>query len=244
VNRRPPKQRRVRRTLQLPVWLNGHPALTYGLLILVLVIFLADAISGYRLMPHLWVLPNNSHTVDGTIDVAHQPWSLITSMFATNGIGSLVLGLFSIYSLGSLIERGLGWRALAFSYGAAGLAASLVAFLFDGQETTVFGAIMGIAVVAAVLRKQLRLNAVLLYITIAVNFFLGIYVGGWQAAIGGVLGGLGVGFVYYYAEDNPKRSRLFVVLLIVVGVIILAGAIVRAIVLAEPATPVPGTIVT
>jgi membrane associated rhomboid family serine protease len=220
---RPVRQRRARRRLTLPSWLEGHPVATYSILALGVLLFLVDLIARQMLMPYLWVIPV------GPNSVIHQPWSLLTSMVSTNGVLSVLLGGYSIYSIGRWLESVLGWRRFLALYIASGLGAAIVCFLLDGVSSSWFGASMGLAGALIVLARRMHVNLTFLYITLGISVLFAIFLGGWQAVLGGLATGVGMGFIFYF-EESPRQERRTRALVITIGAVLLVVAVLRAVI--------------
>jgi membrane associated rhomboid family serine protease len=218
------KRRRRRLRIQLPAVLQGQPVVTYSIVALVLLVFLVDIVARQIIMPHLWVLPPGA----SPLDVVHQPWSLVTSMFTSSNILSLVLGGYSMFVLGRWIEPQVGSRNFATVYVAGGLGASIFSFILDGAVTSWFGASMGVAITAVVLARGLRVNPVLLYVSCGISILLSFFLGGWQATIGGSLAGLGTGLYFHFADNSRRQSQIRSAL-VVAGAALLVLGFVRAI---------------
>jgi membrane associated rhomboid family serine protease len=216
------RTRRTRTTRELPRWLEGQPVVSYAIIAIVFLIFLVDAIVGHLLMPHLWVIPGLTLS---------QPWSLVTSMFTSTDILSVLLGGLSIWSIGRILEPHLGRQRFIVLYLVSGFGASVFAFLLDGAVTSWFGAISGLAGAAVVLARRMGVMPILLYVSVGITVVLSIFLGGWQAAIGGLLAGAGVGFIYFFDDDHSRQRRTRT-LLIAVGAGLLVLAVLRALVFA------------
>ncbi|HEY2643044.1 MAG TPA: rhomboid family intramembrane serine protease [Galbitalea sp.] len=195
---------------------------SYGIIALVFLIFLVNAIVGGALMPRLWVIPGLTLS---------QPWSLITSMFASTDILSVLLGGLSVWSIGRILEPHLGRHRFIVLYLVSGFGASVFAFLLDGAVTSWFGAISGLAGAAVVLARRMGIMPVLLYVSVGITLVLSIVFGGWQAAVGGLVAGAGVGFIFFFDDDHSRQRRTRT-LLIAVGAGLLVVAILRALIFA------------
>jgi membrane associated rhomboid family serine protease len=223
------RSRRVRKPMELPSWLNGHPVVSYAIIALVLLIFIVDTIARDTIMPHLWVLTPSLATGSGGSDVIHQPWSLVTSMFSSSGFLTVLLGALSMWSIGRFLEPHLGRQRYIALYVVSGLGASVFAFLLDGYVISWFGATLGLAGAMIVLARRLGLQPLLLYISCGITILFSAILGGWQQAIGGMLAGVAVGFIFFYDDDKARQTRTRT-LLVTIGAVLLVLAIVRAVV--------------
>jgi membrane associated rhomboid family serine protease len=219
---------RVRRQ-SIPESLEHHPVITYAILAVLLLLFIVDAIAGYTIAPHLWVLPLSVARAIGASDVLHQPWSLITTSLTASGVLALILEGLSIWSIGRLLEPALGRRNFALTYFGAGLGGALLAFALQGSSAGAFGAMIGIASTAMVLARRLGVNPVILYISSAISLVFALIFGSWEPVVGGLIAGAGIGFLFYFAEDARPLRRVRAAL-IAYGLLLLIVGIVRSVV--------------
>jgi membrane associated rhomboid family serine protease len=219
---------RVRRQL-IPESLEHHPVVTYAILAVLLLLFIVDAIAGYTIAPHLWVLPLSVARAIGASDVLHQPWSLITTSLTASGVLALILEGLSIWSIGRLLEPALGRRNFALTYFGGGLGGALLAFALQGSSAGAFGAMIGIAATAMVIARRLGVNPIVLYISSAISLVFALIFGSWQPVVGGLIAGAGIGFLFYFAED-PRPLRRVRAGLIAYGLLLLIVGIVRSVV--------------
>jgi membrane associated rhomboid family serine protease len=229
VNQRPPRVKRVRtRGRLLPESLDGHPLVTYVIILAILVIFIVDAIAGNAISPHLWVLPQSVANSLGVGDTLHQPWSLLATSLTASGVLALILEGLSIWSIGRLLEPALGRRRFAFTYFGAGLGGALLAFALEGIDAGAFGALIGIATTATVLARRLGVNPTILYISSGVSLIFSLIFGSWEPVVGGVIGGAGIGFLIYF-DEQPRQRRRVTLIIALYGVLLLGVGIIRAV---------------
>jgi membrane associated rhomboid family serine protease len=226
VNRRP-KRVRTRRRL-VPQSLEGHPVATYSIILVILLLYIVDAITGGVIAPHLWVLPQSVARTVGGFDVLHQPWSLLTTSLTATSVLALILEGLSIWSIGRLLEPALGRRRFVLTYFGGGLGGALLAFALQGIDAGAFGALTGIAATAIVLSRRLGFNPIILYISSAISLVFALIFGAWQPVVGGLLAGVGIGFLFYFEEDARQHRRVTVILALV-GVVLLGAGIIRAV---------------
>jgi membrane associated rhomboid family serine protease len=228
VNRRP-KRARVQRPSRLFSWVSDStPIVTYSILAVLVVFFIVDAFTRGFLSLHLAVYPAGFGAAN-SVDVLHQPWSLLTSALLAGGILGLLFNGYSIFILGRQLERVFGRQKLLVLYGISALGASVLAFLLDGYVTSAIGAVFGLVGATVIMARRMGGNPILLYVTCAVSLVFAILFGSWQAAIGGGAAGVLTALTYLFEDDagRHRRTRLMLAGLVAVLIVI---AILRALV--------------
>jgi rhomboid protease GluP len=145
-------------------------------------------------------------------------WRLFTSCFVHIGIEHLLMNLYALLFIGLLLEPIMGSVRFSFAYILAGLTGSIASLYW--HEVTVSagasGAIFGLYGVFLSLlttkyieekkRKSLLLSII---IFVVYNLVFGLKGNIDNAAhIGGLLGGLFIGYCYYFSLKKPKDKRL------------------------------------
>jgi membrane associated rhomboid family serine protease len=218
------RSRRVRRPSRMFAWVTTEtPIVTYTVLALLVILFLADQISRGLVSNHLSVFPTGT----AGLDVLHQPWTLLTSMVLAGGILGLLFNGYTIFILGRQLERFFGRQKFIVLYLISGFGASVFALLLDGWVTSAIGAVFGLVGATVILARRMGGNQVLLYVTCAVSLVFAILFGSWQAAIGGLLAGGATAFIYLFDGTPAKLQRARLLLFGLVAVLLVI-AIVRA----------------
>lgn len=178
-----------------------RPVITYALLGIVTVIFLAEVIAGRSFDPPVETLialgaQMNSLIVEGAY------WRLLTAMFLHGSVMHLAFNGWALYSLGREVEAFYGYRRFALVFVIAGLAGNVASYLFGSEAPSVgaSGAIFGLIgaeIAFFVLNRGLfgtfgRQRLVNLLIVAAINLFFGFTQPRINnlAHLGGLLGGL------------------------------------------------------
>jgi membrane associated rhomboid family serine protease len=218
------RSRRVRRPSRMFAWVTTEtPIVTYTVLALLVILFLADQISRGLVSHHLSVFPTGT----AGLDVLHQPWTLLTSMVLAGGILGLLFNGYTNFILGRQLERFFGRQKFIVLYLISGFGASVFALLLDGWVTSAIGAVFGLVGATVILARRMGGNQVLLYVTCAVSLVFAILFGSWQAAIGGLLAGGATAFIYLFDGTPAKLQRARLLLFGLVAVLLVI-AIVRA----------------
>jgi membrane associated rhomboid family serine protease len=181
-----------------------QPRLTYGLLALIVVIFVLEELAGGSTTPAVLIRFGATY---GPALFAGEMWRLFTAMFVHIGIAHIFFNGFALYSIGREVEAGFGHARFAAVYFGAGLFGNVVSFFWRGImefSSGASGAIFGIlgAELAFLLLHRQRLGEAgraarnqLLRI-IAVNIIIGVTVVSINNAAH--MGGLVSGFVLGY----------------------------------------------
>lgn len=222
------------------------PVVTYVLIGLCVVIYLAQWLSGGALTS-AWVLDPRL--------IASQPWRLVTSAFlhSTSFIPHLLFNMYALFIFGPALERFLGRaRYLAlYLVGALGGSLGVVllyqlavasngasskwlgGFLGWGLALGASGAIFALMGALLVLRTAMGLPLTQILIVVLVNVAFGFIAPGiaWQAHIGGLGIGAAIAGVYLTTRRPEQKSRQ---VLSVIGVGLATILVMVACVVASP----------
>jgi membrane associated rhomboid family serine protease len=152
-----------------------------------------------------------------------EPWRMVTTMFvhSTSSIFHILFNGYSLYILGTLVERLIGSRRFATLFFLSGIGGS-VAVLWLSPASSVIGAsgaIFGLFGALFVIQRSFGGANTQLLIVLGLNLVLGFVVPGisWQAHIGGLLVGAAVAWIYVSTRgDNaPTRQRRNIALVII-----------------------------
>jgi membrane associated rhomboid family serine protease len=222
------RSQRIRQPSRLFAWVTPEtPIVTYVILAVIVILFLADQFTRQLLSVHLSVIPVGAAAPG--LDVLHQPWTLLTSMLLAGGILGLLFNGYSIFILGRQLERYFGRQKYLLLYVVSGFGASVFAFLLDGIVASAIGAVFGLVGATVILARRMGGNQILLYVTCAVSLVFAIIFGSWQAAIGGLLAGGATAAIYFF-EGTPEKLRRARLLLVGLIAVLLAIAVVRGLV--------------
>ena len=107
----------------------AQPRLTYGLLAIILVIFVLEELAGGSTNPAVLVRFGATY---GPLLFAGELWRLFTAMFVHIGIAHILFNGFALYSIGREVEVGFGQGRFAAIYLGAGLLGNVVSFFWRG----------------------------------------------------------------------------------------------------------------
>jgi rhomboid protease GluP len=157
----------------------------------------------------------------GLQTVQGEWWRLLTAMFLHAGLIHLAFNGYFLWVIGRVTEQVFGWAAFVLIYLGSGLIASTISLLWQpavvsvgasGALFGVFGAFLGFTlrrrgVLPPEFVKQVYRNALML---LGLNVVIGLSVQNIDLAahIGGLLGGLGIGWLLSkLAEASPRSGE-------------------------------------
>ncbi|QNS05293.1 rhomboid family intramembrane serine protease [Streptomyces xanthii] len=146
--------------------------------------------------------------------VAEGQWyRLVTAMFLHGGYAHIAFNMLSLWWIGGPLEAALGRARYLALYFVSGLAGSALTYLLEepnqgslGASGAIFGLFGATAVVMRRLNYDLRPLIALLVINLIFTFTPAFNIA-WQAHIGGLVGGLAVGYGMIHA---PRERRALV----------------------------------
>jgi rhomboid protease GluP len=181
------------------------PIITYCIISLNIIIYIVTAIlsknifySDINVLIHLGA-KYNPYIRQG------QFYRLITCMFLHGGIVHLVLNMYSLYSIGPLVEKLYGKIKYIIIYFVSGIMSSLFSFMFSqgvsiGASGAIFG-LLGTIFVFAIKMKEIVGKDFLKNITsvIVANLILGLTISNIDnfGHLGGIIGGIISGYLLY-----------------------------------------------
>ncbi|MEV6190974.1 rhomboid family intramembrane serine protease [Streptomyces sp. NPDC051920] len=143
--------------------------------------------------------------------VAEGQWyRMVTSMFLHGGVMHILFNMVSLWWIGGPLEAALGRARYITLYFVSGLAGSALSYLLadPGQPSLgASGAIFGLFGATAVLMRRLNYDMRpvigLLVVNLIISFSPGFNIA-WQAHVGGLIGGVVVGYAMVHA---PRERR-------------------------------------
>lgn len=199
---------------------SGQPFVTYSLIGISAVVFLAQLLFGDALTG--WLVYYGPATFA-------QPWRILTSLFAHGSPVHLLFNMYSLFILGRMLEPALGHGRFAALYFISGLGGS-IAVLLLAPTTPVLGAsgaIFGLLGALFVIVRRLGGNTTQLVIVIGLNVVIGFVVPNiaWQAHIGGALVGAALAAIYVRTRSDKRRLAQAGLFAAVAVVLVLAAVI-------------------
>ncbi|WAL96651.1 rhomboid family intramembrane serine protease [Streptomyces sp. Je 1-369] len=147
----------------------------------------------------------------GTVEgVAEGQWyRLVTSMFLHSSYMHIAFNMLSLWWIGGPLEAALGRVRYLALYAASGLAGSALTYLLaepNVGSVGASGAIFGLFGATAILMKRLNYDLRPVIALLVINMMITIFWPNiaWQAHVGGLVGGLIVGYAMVHA---PRERR-------------------------------------
>lgn len=150
-------------------------------------------------------------TTEGVAD--GQWYRLVTSMFTHQEIWHIAFNMLSLWWLGGPLEAALGRARYLALYLVSGLTGSVLAYLLTSPTTATLGAsgaIFGLFGATAVLMRRLNYDMRPIIALLVINLiftFNPAFDISWQAHIGGLAGGVVIGYAMVHA---PRERRALV----------------------------------
>lgn len=200
---------------------SGAPVVTWSIVALCVVVFLAQYLTGG---------PGSGAATAALIYfppfTEFQPWRMLTALFLHANILHILFNMYALVIFGPILERALGrWRFLAL-YLLSGLGGSVAVLLLAPGIAVLgaSGAIFGLFSAFFVIQRRMGGNSVQMLIVIGLNLVIGFIIPqvAWQAHVGGLIVGALVALVFLRTRAPAKRNEQRLLLLAVLaGLIVL-----------------------
>ncbi|MRH28322.1 rhomboid family intramembrane serine protease [Microbacterium sp. SYP-A9085] len=203
-----------RRTTTIAAPLDRRPLITYGIIAVTVLVYLAQLVPG---SPVQQLLAYNSGFVIPQLG-SFQPWRLLTVLLVHSSWLHIGLNMLALWMIGRILEPLVGRVRFLVMYLISGLAGSVAVALLAPLTWVVgaSGAIFGLFGALLVIGRHIGANVASIAIIIAINFAFPFVVGilsgslaavqiSWQAHLGGLIAGAAVGFIY--ARTRTVRQR-------------------------------------
>ncbi|WP_399927259.1 rhomboid family intramembrane serine protease [Streptomyces kanamyceticus] len=166
--------------------------------------------------------------------VAEGQWyRLVTAMFLHGSIMHIAFNMLSLWWIGGPLEAALGRVRYIALYLASGIAGSALTYLLDEQNQPSLGAsgaIFGLFGATAILMRRLNYDMRPVIALLAINLLITAFWPNiaWQAHVGGLVGGVIVGYAMVHAPRERRSliqfgSCALVLLAAVVMVVVRTG---------------------
>lgn len=166
--------------------------------------------------------------------VAEGQWyRLVTAMFLHGGVTHIAFNMLSLWWIGGPLEAALGRVRYIALYLASGIAGSALTYLLDEQNQPSLGAsgaIFGLFGATAILMRRLNYDMRPVIALLTINLLITAFWPNiaWQAHVGGLVGGVIVGYAMVHAPRERRSliqfgSCALVLLAAVVMVVVRTG---------------------
>jgi membrane associated rhomboid family serine protease len=188
---------------------SGRPVVTYSIIAICIVVFILEIVTGLNPLTGAGNSAVESWLAYFPHDIIHDPWSIVTVNFVHESFLHIVFNMYSLFVVGVPLERYLGrirFLALFFVSGIGAVVA--VDFFLPEEVVGASGAIFGILGALLVFARRMGLRTAQLYIVIVINLAIGFVVPNiaWQAHIGGLIVGVGLGFLMLRTAGIRRRA--------------------------------------
>jgi membrane associated rhomboid family serine protease len=217
-----------------------QPAVTYAIIALCVVVFIAQWVSGLGNGPvttSLWYAgvygyPNGAvvQTSQGALLASYEPWRMLTAAFVHANILHIALNMYTLWIFGIVLEPMLGRARYAVLFVLSAIAGSVGVYLLDspaqpvvGASGAIFGMMAALLVIQRHLGGQITQLLVLVGINLVISFLPGFGIA-WQAHVGGLVGGAVVGLIYMQTRARSRRPLQVVLLVVLAVVLVLLGS--------------------
>lgn len=195
---------------------SGSKMLTYGIIGLNTLLFIAMAVTGVHLFEPLVVDLLNWGANSKTQTTGGEWWRLLSSTFIHIGIIHLVFNMYALYMAGIYLEPMLGKGRFLAAYLCTGILASLCSTWWHGDESVsagasgaifglygVFLALLTTKLIPETMRKAL-LQSIVVFVIYNMAYGAKSQATDNAAHLGGFLSGLAIGYVYFFTFKNPR----------------------------------------
>jgi len=165
-------------------------------------------------------------------------WQLFTSIFTHVAIWHIGVNCLTLWFLGPPLESALGRVRFLTTYIVAGLFGSLTVYWLSppnsmsyGGSGSLFGLMGALLVILWKQKGDVRQLLMWLGLNVVITFVGGASIS-WQAHLGGLVGGAIVACIWAFVPPSPSRGRTQWVLIGAMLAFIVAGLIVRTLILA------------
>ncbi|OBF46277.1 rhomboid family intramembrane serine protease [Mycobacterium sp. 852002-50816_SCH5313054-b] len=193
----------------------GRPVVTYALIAVNVMVFIAQMATG-NLEKQLSLWP--PAVADG------QLYRLVTSAFLHYGATHLLLNMWALYVVGPPLESWLGRLRFGALYALSGLGGSVLVYLLTTNSATAgaSGAIFGLFGATFVVGKRLALDVRWVVMVIVINLVFTFVAPAisWQGHLGGLVTGVVVAAAYVYPPKEGRNLVQAAASVLVLGVLI------------------------
>ncbi|MFJ7042150.1 rhomboid family intramembrane serine protease [Streptomyces sp. NPDC101112] len=164
----------------------------------------------------------------GLQGIAEGQWyRLVTSMFLHSGVTHILFNMLSLWWIGGPLEAALGRARYLTLYFVSGLAGSALTYLLAAPNQPSLGAsgaIFGLFGATGVLMRHLNYDMRPLVILLVINLiftFSPFFHISWQAHVGGLVGGVVVGYAMVHAPRERRSLIQFGVCALVLAAVLI-----------------------
>ena len=152
-------------------------------------------------------------------------WRLFTSAFLHGGFLHILFNMYILFIVGAPLERLMGHLRFGVLYVAAAFGGAVASYAFNPVNTLsvgASGAIFGLMGAFAVAGFKMRYDIKQILFLVGFNLVLGFVLAGtdWKAHVGGLITGVLVAAVFFYAPRNKRTVVQVLGVLVVLGILV------------------------
>jgi membrane associated rhomboid family serine protease len=213
---------------------GGTPVVTYSLIAICVVIFLATANgpASFGLSTSVSQRFSDFALIPVYVADKHEYYRLLSSMFLHFNIIHIGFNMYALFIVGPPLEAVLGRTRYLALYLVAGLGGAAASYAFGSPFETAAGAsaaIFGLFGAFFIITRHQRRDPRGILVLIAINLVLSFTITGidYHAHLGGLFVGAAVAAIFAYAPRGPQRTLLQVSGVVAVALIIIGVTVVR-----------------
>ena len=152
-------------------------------------------------------------------------WRLFTSAFLHGGFLHILFNMYILFIVGAPLERLMGHLRYGVLYLAAAFGGAVASYAFNSANTLsvgASGAVFGIMGAFAVAGFKLRYDIKQILFLVGFNLVIGFVLTGvdWKAHVGGLVTGVLIAAVFFYAPRNKRTVVQVLGVLVVLGILV------------------------
>jgi membrane associated rhomboid family serine protease len=152
-------------------------------------------------------------------------WRLFTSAFLHGGFLHILFNMYILFIVGAPLERLMGHLRYGVLYLAAAFGGAVASYAFNAANTLsvgASGAVFGIMGAFAVAGFKLRYDIKQILFLVGFNLVIGFVLTGvdWKAHVGGLVTGVLIAAVFFYAPRNKRTVVQVLGVLVVLGILV------------------------
>ena len=205
----------------------GRPAVTYAIIAICVVVFIAQWVTGLSGGPvtrGLWYA--GAYGYPGQ----YEPWRMLTAAFVHANLLHIALNMYTLWIFGIVLEPMLGRVRYGVLFVLSAIAGSVGVYLLDspvqpvvGASGAIFGMMAALLIIQRHLGGPITKLLVLVGINLVISFLPGFSIA-WQAHVGGLVGGALVGLIYTQTRARSRRALQVVLLIVLAVLLVLVGS--------------------
>jgi membrane associated rhomboid family serine protease len=202
---------RPARTVSGGIWGRNQPVVTYALIAINIVVFVATLVAGGGEGGITSTAIVDEGALTPMFAASGSWWQFLTNGFLHASTLHVAMNMLSLYFVGAALERSLGPLRFAVVYFVSLFGASVAVFLLaplNSSAVGASGAVFGVLGALVVTLKRLRMDLRQLSVLIAINLVITFTVPqiSWQGHLGGLVVGAVVGALMVYPPQTVRAK--------------------------------------